>query len=73
LLFYFFRHNTDRIKNDASNNSLIVACVFVAAVTFFSEPLPSDVKGIEAYKSTEHLEKFIDYVVELGSCAMVYK
>jgi hypothetical protein len=32
----------DRIENDASNNSCIVACVFVAAVTIFTEPLPSN-------------------------------
>jgi hypothetical protein len=45
----------DSIENDASNNSCIVACVFVASVTFlpsrslatkggvyFTEPLPSN-------------------------------
>jgi hypothetical protein len=30
----FLRYDTGRIENDASNNSSIVACVFVAAVTF---------------------------------------
>jgi hypothetical protein len=34
----------DRIENDASNNS-IVQCVFIVAVTFFTEPLPSKVMG----------------------------
>jgi hypothetical protein len=31
---YFRWHDTDRIGNDASNNSSIVACAFVAAVKF---------------------------------------
>jgi hypothetical protein len=31
---YFLWYDTDGIENDASNNSSIVACVFVAAVTF---------------------------------------
>jgi hypothetical protein len=31
----------NRKENDASNNFSIVACVFVAAVTFSTEPLPS--------------------------------
>jgi hypothetical protein len=51
---YFPSHDTDRIEYDASNNSFIFACVFLAAVTFllsrclatiggiFTEPLPSN-------------------------------
>jgi hypothetical protein len=31
---YFPLYDMDRIENDASNNSSIVACVFDAAVTF---------------------------------------
>jgi hypothetical protein len=34
LIAYFPSYDTDRIENDVSNNSSIVACVFVAAVTF---------------------------------------
>jgi hypothetical protein len=34
LIAYFPRHDIERIENDASSNSSIVACVFVAAVTF---------------------------------------
>jgi hypothetical protein len=34
LIACFPCYNTGRIENDASNNSSIVACVFVTAVTF---------------------------------------
>jgi hypothetical protein len=34
LIAYFPWYDTDRIENDVSNNSSIVACVFVAAATF---------------------------------------
>jgi hypothetical protein len=37
LIAYFACYNTDRIENGASNNSSIVECVFVVAVTFFSD------------------------------------
>jgi hypothetical protein len=41
----FLLKDTDLIERDASNNS-IVAFIFVAAVTFFIEPLPSNDRGI---------------------------
>jgi hypothetical protein len=31
---YFHRHYKDRVENDSSNNFSVVACVFVALVTF---------------------------------------
>jgi hypothetical protein len=34
LIDYFPWYDTARIENDASNNSYIVACVFVTTVTF---------------------------------------
>jgi hypothetical protein len=34
LIAYFLWYDTGHIENDASNNSFIVACVFVTAVTF---------------------------------------
>jgi hypothetical protein len=34
LSAYFPRYDTGHIENDASNNSSIVACVFVTAITF---------------------------------------
>jgi hypothetical protein len=34
LIVYFPWYDTDHIENDVSNNSSIVACVFVTMVTF---------------------------------------
>jgi hypothetical protein len=56
IIAYFPWYETDHIENDASNNSSIVACVFVTAVTFvpsrclatmgfFTDPLPGNDKG----------------------------
>jgi hypothetical protein len=54
LIAYFPWYDTGHIENNASNNSSIVACVFVTAVTslpsrclaklggFFTEPLPNN-------------------------------
>jgi hypothetical protein len=42
---YFPWYHTARIENDASNNSSVVAYVFVTAVTFFTEVLPGNDKG----------------------------
>jgi hypothetical protein len=35
LIAYVPLYDTDRIEHDASNNSSIVACEFVTAVTFY--------------------------------------
>jgi hypothetical protein len=43
----FWEDNTDYKENDSSENSFTVACVFVAAVTFFTEPLSSNKRGIQ--------------------------
>jgi hypothetical protein len=43
---YFPLYDMYRIENDASNNSSIFPCVFVAAVKFFTKPLLSNDKGI---------------------------
>jgi hypothetical protein len=45
LIACFILYDTDRIENDVSNNSSIVVCVFVAAVTF-TEQLPSNDRWI---------------------------
>jgi hypothetical protein len=42
----FLRCDTGHKENDAPSNYSIVACVFVAAVTYFTEPLPSNDRGI---------------------------
>jgi hypothetical protein len=55
-------YDADRIENDASNNSSIAACVFVAAVTF----LPS------RCLATDWWEVFMKYAVQMGSGAMIY-
>jgi hypothetical protein len=34
LIAYFHRHDKNRVENDSFNSSSIVACVFVAVVTF---------------------------------------
>jgi hypothetical protein len=44
LIAYFPLYDTDLIENDASGNSSAVACVFVAAVTFY-KPLRSKING----------------------------
>jgi hypothetical protein len=35
LIAFFPSYGTDRRETDGSNNSSIVACVFVAAITFY--------------------------------------
>jgi hypothetical protein len=34
LIVYFHRHDKDRVENHSSNITSIVACVFIAVVTF---------------------------------------
>jgi hypothetical protein len=65
LLWY----GTDRTENDVSN-SYIVAYVFVAAVTFFTYPLPSNSRGI--HMQTHWWEVFMKYAVKTGSYVMIY-
>jgi hypothetical protein len=50
LIANFSWYDMGRIENDACNNSSIAACVFIAAVTFFTEPLPSKDRGIRIYR-----------------------
>jgi hypothetical protein len=55
----------DLIENDASNDSSIVACAFVASVTF----LPSRcavVVGVYTYRHTDKWEGFIRFAVEMA-------
>jgi hypothetical protein len=61
----------DRTDNDASNNSSIVKCAFVAAVIF----APSRcLERIEGYIQTHRLMGgFMKYNDEMGSGAMIYK
>jgi hypothetical protein len=45
LIAYFPLYDTGHIKNDASNNSSIVACVFAIAVTFLSSRCLATIGG----------------------------
>jgi hypothetical protein len=45
LIVYFPRYDTDRIENDVSNNSSIVAFVFVTAVTFLPSRCVATIRG----------------------------
>jgi hypothetical protein len=45
LSAYFPRYDTGRIENDVSNNSSIVACVFVTAVTFLPNRCLATMRG----------------------------
>jgi hypothetical protein len=57
----------DRVENDASNNSCIVACVFVAAVKFLPSRCLAKIVG-----DTYRWEGFMKYVIKMGSGAMTY-
>jgi hypothetical protein len=52
LIAYVPWYDTDRIENETRNNSSVVAYVFVAAVSF-TEPLPSNDKGIHIQTQTD--------------------
>jgi hypothetical protein len=73
LIAYFSWYNTDRIENDVSNNSSIVAHVLFAAVSFF---LPSRcLAKIEGYiyRHMDWWKGFMNYAVNMGSSAMKYQ
>jgi hypothetical protein len=57
----------DHIENYESNNSSIVACVFVATVTLLPSHCLATVGG-----NTYRWEGFMKYVIEMGSSAMMY-
>jgi hypothetical protein len=66
----FLRYDTGRIENDPSNNSSIVACVFVTAVTFLLTRFPAAM-GEYTHRHTDWWEGFMKYAVEMGSGAMI--
>jgi hypothetical protein len=61
----------DRIENDASNNSSIVAHIRCRG-NFYAEPLPSNDRRGYTQRHTDWWEGFMKYAVEMGSCAMMY-
>jgi hypothetical protein len=71
------------IENDASNNSSIVACIFVTAVTLLPSRCLAMIGGfvpsrclatIEGYtyRHTDWWEGFFNQAVEMGSGAVIY-
>jgi hypothetical protein len=58
-------------KTDAFEISSIVACVFVAAVTFQPRRCLATIEGY-TYRHTDCCEIFMDYSVEMGSGVMIY-
>jgi hypothetical protein len=61
----------DRIENDTSNNSSIVACVFVTAVMFYITLLPSNERRNKRIDIDEWAG-FMKYTVDTGSGAIIY-
>jgi hypothetical protein len=64
-------YDTDRIENDASNNSSIVACVFVVAITFLPSRCLAAIGGYR-YRHTDQWEGYMNYGVGVGTGAMIY-
>jgi hypothetical protein len=69
LIAYFPLYTTGRIENE-SNNSFIVACVFVTAVTCLTSHCLATIGGY-TYRHTDWREGFIKYAVEMGSGAAI--
>jgi hypothetical protein len=68
---YFSLMRMDRIANDGSNNSCIVACVFVAAVTFLRSRSLATIDGY-TYERSDRWEGFMKCAAEMGSGVVVY-
>jgi hypothetical protein len=59
LIAYFPWYNMDYIENDVSNNSYIVACVFITVVTFLLSRCLATLGGY-TYRHTEWWEGFFN-------------
>jgi hypothetical protein len=70
LIAYFPWYGTDHIENDSSNNSSI-ACVFATAVTFLPSRCLATKRGY-TYRHTDWWEGFFNYVIEVGSGAVIH-
>jgi hypothetical protein len=66
----FLWFGTDHIENDGSNN-YIVACVFVAVVTFLPSSCLATIRGY-TYRHTHWWWGFTKYTAEMDSGAMIY-
>jgi hypothetical protein len=78
IITYFPRYDTNRIENDPSNNSCIVSCVFVTAVTFLPSRCLAMISGIlpsrclatiggYTHRRTDWWEGFMKYAVQMAS------
>jgi hypothetical protein len=59
------------MEEDISNNSSIVACVFVAAVPFLQSRCLATI-GECTYRHTDRWEGFMQLAVQMGSDDMLY-
>jgi hypothetical protein len=69
LIAYSSWYNTDRIENDVSNNSSIVARVLLAAETFLQSRCLVTIEEY-IYRHIDWWEGFMNYAVKMGSVAM---
>jgi hypothetical protein len=67
----FVWYDTGHIENNESNNSYIVACVFVTAVKFLPSRCLATIRG-HTYRHTDWWEGYFNYAVVKGSRAMIY-
>jgi hypothetical protein len=82
LITYFPWYDTGHIENDTSNNSSIVACVFVTTVMFLQSHCLATIGGFlprhclamigDTHTHTNWWEGLFNYAVEMGSGAMIY-
>jgi hypothetical protein len=66
LIAYFPWYDTGHIENDASNNSSVVACVFVTGVMFLLSRCLATIGGY-TYRHTDWWEGIFNEAVEMGS------
>jgi hypothetical protein len=69
LIAYFPWYDTDSIEKYSSKNSSILAYAFVAAVTFLPSCCLATIGG---YRHADWWVGFMKYVIEMGSCPMIY-
>jgi hypothetical protein len=83
LFAYFPWYDTGHIENVESNNSSIVACVSVTAVTFLPSRCLATIGGFlpsrclatiggYTYRHTDWCERYFNYTGETGSGAVIY-
>jgi hypothetical protein len=61
----------DCTEDDAFNNSSVVSCIFIAAVIFLMS-LCLAMIGRYTYRHTDWWKGFMNYAVQMASCATMY-